>query len=70
MLNASSAGSATAFTCLQLLVSTETHAILCLGSWSLLGLVRDEDIMKVAIMKDVEGDVEEEFEYGWNSIKN
>lgn len=29
----------------------------------------DEDMMKVAIMKDVEGD-EEEFEYGWDTIKS
>jgi hypothetical protein len=34
-----------------------THAILCLGSWSLLGLVKDEDVMKVAVMKDIEGDI-------------
>ena len=47
-----------------------THAILCLRSWSLLGLVKDEDVMKVAVMKDVEGDVKEEFEDGWDSIKN
>lgn len=47
-----------------------TRAILCLGSWSSLGLVKDEDVMKVAVMKDVEGDVEEEFEDGWDSIKN
>jgi len=25
--------------------------------------------MKVAVMKDVEGDIEEEFEDGWDSIK-
>jgi len=31
--------------------------------------VKDEDVMKVAVMKDVEGD-EEEFEDGWDSIKN
>jgi len=32
--------------------------------------VKDEDILKVAVMKDVEGNVEEEFEDGWDSIKN
>jgi hypothetical protein len=32
--------------------------------------VKDEDVMKVAVMKDVKGDVEEEFEDGWDSIKN
>ena len=40
-----------------------------LRSWSLLGLVKDEDVMKVAVMKDVEGDIEEELEDGWDSIK-
>ena len=32
--------------------------------------MKDEDVMKVAVMKDVEGNVEEEFEDGWDSIKN
>jgi hypothetical protein len=32
--------------------------------------VKDEGVMKVAVMKDVEGDVKEEFEDGWDSIKN
>lgn len=32
--------------------------------------MKDEDVMKVAVLKDVEGDVEEEFEDGWDSIKN
>jgi hypothetical protein len=40
-----------------------------LRSWSLLGLVKDEDVMNVAVMKDVEGDIEEELEDGWDSIK-
>jgi len=31
--------------------------------------VKDEDVMKVAVMKDVEGDAEEELEDGWDSIK-
>jgi hypothetical protein len=34
-----------------------------------LGLVKDGDVMKVAVMKYVEGDIEEEFEDGWDSIK-
>ena len=54
----------------SLITTQTTCAILCLRSWSLLGLVKDEDIMKVAVMKDVEGNVEEEFEDGWDSIKN
>jgi hypothetical protein len=31
--------------------------------------MKDEDVMKVAVMKDEEGD-EEEFADGWDSIKN
>jgi hypothetical protein len=31
--------------------------------------VKDEDVIKVAIMKDVEGDIKEELEDGWDSIK-
>ncbi len=44
-------------------------SLLCLGSWSLAGMVMDEDVMKVAVMKDVEGD-DEEFKDGWDAIKS
>jgi len=30
-------------------------------------MVKDEDVMKVAVLNDVEGD-EEEFKEGWDSI--
>ena len=39
---------------------------MCLGSWSLLGLVKDEDIFAVTCEADVEG--EEELTEGWDSI--
>ena len=42
-------------------------ALLCLGSWSLAGMVMDDNILKVAL-NDVERD-EEEFNDGWDSIK-
>jgi hypothetical protein len=45
------------------------HALLCLGSWSLLGLVKDKDVLNVAVMPDVEGNEEIELEKGWDSIK-
>ncbi len=35
-----------------------TRALLCLGSWSLLGLVRDEDVEAVTWMDDVDAQVE------------
>ena len=50
-----------------------THAILCLGAWSLLGLVKDGDIHLVTKEKPVvatgdndAGDVK--MEEGWDSI--
>ncbi|KDQ58888.1 hypothetical protein JAAARDRAFT_127727, partial [Jaapia argillacea MUCL 33604] len=46
-----------------------TCAVLCLRAWSLLGMVKDKDIMKVAVMSDVPADKEEaEFEQGWDLI--
>ena len=43
-----------------------TQVLLCLGSWSLAGMVMDDDILKVALLNDVEGD-EEDFNDGWVS---
>jgi len=45
-----------------------TRALLCLGSWSLLGMVRDEDVLKVALLQDVEGEEEVELMDGWDAI--
>jgi hypothetical protein len=44
-----------------------TRALLCLGAWSLLGLVKTEDVLAVAALADAEGD-EEALEDGWDSI--
>ena len=46
---------------------------MCLGDWSLLGLVKDSDVLAVAALPDadiVEGDDENdiELEAGWDSI--
>ena len=38
------------------------QALLCLGSWSKMGLVKDKNVMA-----DVDGE-EEEFEDGWDAI--
>lgn len=35
-----------------------TQALLCLGSWSLAGLVRDEDVKAVAVLDEVEVELE------------
>lgn len=47
-----------------------THTLLCVGSWSLLGYVKDIDITAVTILPEVEGDKEEEFEEGWDRMIN
>ncbi|GBE82287.1 putative AC9 transposase [Sparassis crispa] len=44
------------------------RALLCLGSWSLLGMVEDADVKAVTVMADMPGD-EEEMEDGWDSIQ-
>jgi hypothetical protein len=42
---------------------------LCLGSWSLLGLVKDDDLKAVAILPEIEGDGSDyEMEVGWDVI--
>jgi hypothetical protein len=46
-----------------------TRAILCLGSWSLLGLIKDGDIVAAANLPDLEGDESDyEAEEGWDAI--
>jgi hypothetical protein len=40
---------------------------MCLGNWSLLGLVKDKDITAVTALAEIEGD-EEELEENWDSI--
>ena len=49
------------------LSSQSIRALICLGSWSLLGLVKDNDIFAVTSAAEVEGE-EEELEDGWDLI--
>jgi hypothetical protein len=44
-----------------------TRALLCLGSWSLLGLVKDKDVTAVTCKPDLEGE-ERELDEGWDDI--
>lgn len=50
----------------QLSVQT-TCSLLCLGDWSLLGLVLDSDLRAVALLPEVDG-VEEAMADGWDTI--
>ena len=40
---------------------------MCLGSWSLLGYVKDNDIMAVTVQPEVAGD-EEDLPEAWDAI--
>ena len=46
-----------AHTCNGLSVAS-TQSLLCLGSWSLVGLVKDEDVRGVALLDDIQGKIE------------
>lgn len=48
------------------LSAESTHALLCLGNWSLLGYVKDKDITAVTVLPELVA--EEELEQGWDAI--
>ena len=48
-------------------VMQTTHAVLCIGQWSALKLVKDEDVNSITEMKDEEGD-EKEMDDSWDVI--
>lgn len=50
------------------LSSQSIRALLCLGCWSILGLVKDSDVMAVTVLPEVVGE-EEELDGGWDLIK-
>jgi hypothetical protein len=45
-----------------------TRALLCVGSWSLLGLVKDEDVLSAAMLADINEDIEDLYS-GWDAVK-
>ena len=49
-------------------LSTQTtHAVLCVGQWSVCNLVKTEDVVAVSKMEDEDGE-EEEMDEGWDAI--
>jgi hypothetical protein len=53
------------------LSSQSTHAVLCLGYWSQLGLVEDEDVLQVTMMEEEAGNdpnSDVKIEDGWDDI--
>ena len=51
------------------LTHQSTCTLLCLGTWSTLGLVKTEDVKKVSALLDVEEE-EYEFEGGWDILQS
>lgn len=49
------------------LSAQSTRALLCLGDWSLRGLVKDSDVKAAAVLPDVEGEEPDVME-GWDKI--
>jgi hypothetical protein len=68
MLNAFSAMADEYYHIRSCLSAQSTWALICLGSWSLLGLVKDSDVMAVTVLPEVEEDEEPELEKGWDHI--
>ena len=44
-----------------------TRALLCLGTWSLMGYVRDSDIKATAVLPEVDGE-EDELAMDWDNV--
>jgi hypothetical protein len=51
------------------LSARSTRALLCLGVWSLMGYVKDEDVRAAAVLPEVDGE-EEELPMDWDSLTN
>ena len=41
---------------------------MCLGQWSLMGYVKDKDVLAVTRLDDVKGEEEEDLEDDWDKI--
>jgi hypothetical protein len=50
------------------LSAQSTRALLCLGNWSLLGMVDNIDVLTVARLEALEGDFDFEMDVGWDRI--
>ena len=46
-----------------------TRALLCLGVWSSMGYVKDDDIKAAAVLPEVDGE-EEDLADDWDSLAN
>lgn len=46
-----------------------TRALLCVGEWSRLDLLREENLKPAAALPDIDGDEEYEMEDGWERVR-
>lgn len=44
-----------------------TRALLCLGVWSWMGYVRDDDVKAAAVLPEVDGN-EEQLNFDWDAM--
>ena len=49
------------------LLVQSTHALMCLGAWSKMGLVKNKDVMEAVRLPDVKGS-EAELDNGWDDV--
>ena len=46
-----------------------THALMCLGIWSILGYFKDSDVKAVIVLTELQAvEQEEELELGWDRV--
>jgi len=45
-----------------------THSLMCLQAWSLLGYVKNKDVLSVTWLPETEGEDDEDLEDGWDDI--
>jgi hAT family C-terminal dimerisation region len=45
-----------------------TRALMCVGAWSRLGLIKDRDVRAVTILPEIAEEDEEHFAEGWDKI--
>ena len=45
-----------------------THSLICLQAWSLLGYIKNRDVLSVTQLPETEGEDNEDLEDGWDDI--
>jgi hypothetical protein len=51
------------------LTAQSTRALMCLGLWSQLSLVKDIDVLSITRMEALEGDYDIQMDVGWDALR-